>query len=185
MEQTTVSEQFTRLDKFIRQMANTGSGLTATFLYEDDSARKSCRELYEHVTASHPNIRPTWWKISDLVAPGVLAGAVSTAIRADIVVVSAGGAEGLPLPFYVWVNSWLTNRVGSVGALVALLGNAAQDGSQAGRVEKFLQAVAQNARMTFFCDRHSFARTNGTAVRRVNGSRVALRRFALPNSAAA
>lgn len=66
--------------------------------------------------------RSTWWNIEDLAEPGVLAGAVSTAIRADIIIVAVVKDRRLPLPFYVWVNAWLPHRHLRAGKLVRLIG---------------------------------------------------------------
>jgi len=70
-------------------------------------------------------VRPTWWKLNNLFEPGVLAAAVSTAMRADIIVVAIRAEEGLPLPFYTWVNNWLPHRLQPGGVLVALQGKSA------------------------------------------------------------
>src|SRR5512139_2216093 len=66
--------------------------------------------------------RTTWWNVNDFSEPGVLAGAVSTAIRAEVIIVAINKGPGLPLPFYVWVNSWLPHRNLTEGKLVRLLG---------------------------------------------------------------
>jgi hypothetical protein len=51
----------------------------------------------------------------------VLAGAVSKAMRADVIMVAIRATEGFPLPFYVWVGSWLPHRLRGKGELVALV----------------------------------------------------------------
>jgi len=86
--------------------------------------------------------------IADLSAPGILAGAVSSAVRADIIVVASRG-EGLPLPFYVWVNLWWPHRPDSAGTLVALVGQPEPRASRAGPVGDYLSVVAQQTRMSF------------------------------------
>ena len=53
--------------------------------------------------------------------PAVLAGAVSKAMRADVIMVAIRATEGFPLPFYVWVGSWLPHRLRGKGELVALV----------------------------------------------------------------
>lgn len=87
--------------------------------------------------------------MGDLSAPGVLAGAVSTALRADVVVVATHAAEGLPMAFYVWVDAWLPHRPQNAGALVALLGKRRNSAPSSGRVRDYLNAVAREGRLDF------------------------------------
>src|SRR5258707_1912336 len=93
--------------------------LNAVLVYEDAATRQWAREVFERVKreAGHENARATWWKIGDLNEPAVLAGAASMAMRADVVVLAIRRREGMPLPFYVWVNSWLPHRLQRTGPL--------------------------------------------------------------------
>src|SRR5689334_8765513 len=140
MEHTSVSEQLTRLDKLVAESSGAGYGLNVTFVYEDAATRKWAREVFERATkvAGDQSLRATWWKINDLSAAGVLAGAVSTALRADVIVIATASGEGLPLPFYVWANSWLEHRSGKPGAIVGLLGCMENPSAQSGRLVSYL-----------------------------------------------
>jgi hypothetical protein len=151
MEPGSVSEQIIRLDKLVAHSAAAGYGLNVTVVYEEAATRKWAREIYERAArvAGTEAIRATWWRVNDLSEPGVLAGAVSTAMRADVIIVAGRGAEGLPLPFYVWVNSWLAHRAGRAGAVVALLGAAEKKSSHSGRVTEYLRQVARQGRLEF------------------------------------
>src|SRR5262249_34416018 len=121
---TTTSERGARWEEWAIPANGSGYSLNIVFLYQDGPTRKWAKEVYERVThvAGPETARATWWRISDLSEPGVLAGAVSTTMRADVIVVAVRTGEGLPLPFYVWVNAWLPHRAAQTGALVALLG---------------------------------------------------------------
>ena len=123
--------------------------LNVAFLYEDASARRKANRFCERVERlfSPRQLRGTWWKMSDLYHPGVLAGAVSQTMRADLIVVATRGTEGLPLPFYVWVNSWLPHYPAGTGALVGLLGASSTGPAPLGRVRDYLVAVAKQARL--------------------------------------
>ena len=99
-------------------------------------------------------VRATWWRIGDLSQPGVLAGAVSTALRADMIVVAIRAAEGLPLPFYVWVEQWLPHRLVPAGALAALLPASSAANSRPGRVADYLRAAARQGRLDFLIKEH-------------------------------
>jgi hypothetical protein len=159
MEHTTVSEQFTRLDKLVAESTGSGYGLNVTFVYEDAVTRKWAREVYDRAAkvAGDEIVRATWWKMSDLSAAGVLAGAVSTAMRADVIVIATAGTEGLPLPFYVWINSWLEHRSAGTGAIVALLGSTDKPAAQSGRLISYLGQVARQGRLDLVCERRVFA----------------------------
>jgi hypothetical protein len=137
------------LEKLVTGLPAAEYVMNVTVVYEDAQSHKWAREVYQHIEAqAGPKVvRVTWWNVVDLLQPGVLAGAVSTAIRSDIIVAAVSGSEGLPLPFYFWVNSWLPHRPFGSGALVALLGAPLPRNSQSGRLRKYLRAVAKRARM--------------------------------------
>jgi hypothetical protein len=144
------SERLTQLDSLVRGMLGGGQGPRATFLYQDEETRTWAREIYERMAklARNEGVRASWWKIDDLSAPGILAGAVSSAVKSDVIVV-ASRPEGLPLPFYVWVNLWWPHRPETAGALVAVIGKPGPNAPRAGRVGEYLQEVTQQARMPF------------------------------------
>lgn len=137
------------LEKLLTALPRTEYQIEVTILYEDNGARKWAGEVYQNVEAMAgvKAVRGTWWKLSDLVQPGVLAGAVSKAMRSDMIVIAVRGSEGLPLPFYFWVNSWLPHRIAGMGALVALLGKPSPRNRESGRLCKYLRAVARRGRM--------------------------------------
>src|SRR6266571_3642093 len=118
IRQGSVPEQITGLDKLGIAGLGAGNGLNVVLVYEEAETRQWAREVYERVSkfAGAGKVRATWWKIGELNQPGVLAGAVSMAMRAKLIVVATRGAEGLPLPFYVWVNGWLPHRFSAAGA---------------------------------------------------------------------
>jgi hypothetical protein len=118
-------------------------------VYEDAAAcewaREHCAEMVMGPDAK--DVRSTWWKLNDLSHPAVLAGAVSKAMRADVVVVAVRETEGFPLPFYVWVNSWLPHRLRGTGTLLGLLASSERPNPHMNRAAKFLRAVARRVRM--------------------------------------
>lgn len=137
------------LEKLITALPTVEYELNITVVYEDGADRKWAGEVYQSVEAmaGAKAVRCTWWKLGDLVQPGVLAGAVSKAMHSDMIVLAVRGSEGLPLPFYFWVNSWLPHRIPGAGALVALLGKPNRRNAEAGRLRKYLRTVARRARM--------------------------------------
>ena len=151
MIQMTLSEHAASLDGLASVSPATGYSLNVVFVYQDPQTRKWAKSIYERMArlAGPESARATWWGISDLSEPGVLAGAVSTAMRADVIVVAIRASEGLPLPFYVWVNSWMPHRGLLTGALVALLGLAGKPNPHTGRVRQYLETVARQSRLDF------------------------------------
>jgi hypothetical protein len=139
------------LEKLVTGLPAAQYVMNITVVYEESQTHKWAGEVYQTMEAmlGAEGVRGSWWKLADLSQPGVLAGAVSKAMRSDMVIVSVRGSEGVPLPFYYWVNSWLPHRVGGIGALVALLGAPLPRNSESGRLRKFLRTVARRGRMDF------------------------------------
>ena len=154
MKQTSVSEQVAGLDGLTVFPPPAGRNLGVTLVYHDPPTHAWAGEVYERLRklAGKDSVRATWWKISDLMEPGVLAGAVSTAMRADVVVVALDAAERLPLSFHVWVDTWLPNRLQVAGCLVALIGSVEQPNGQSSRMREYLRAVAREGRLEFLLE---------------------------------
>src|SRR5438477_4212268 len=101
---TPGSEPSVRLKSLVQSLLGSGKGLAISFVYQDEQTHQWANEMCKTIVklTGTEGVRPSWCRIDDLSAPGILAGAVSTPVRADLIVV-ATRAEGLPLPFYVWV----------------------------------------------------------------------------------
>jgi hypothetical protein len=84
--------------------------------------------------------------------PAVLAGAISTALRADVLMVAIRATEGFPLPFYVWVDSWLPHRSPGKAALVALITLPERPSLPIDRGREYLRAVARQGRLDFLLE---------------------------------
>ena len=151
MKTTCAVENAEKLSGILAQLKDGQSPLRVTFLYENETTRGWARESCEQIKAlvGNDRLQATWWRITELNDAGVLAGAVSTAMHADLVVVATEATEGLPLAFYVWINGWTPHRMKSTGALVALLGRSMRGNSRSGRVADYLRAAASNTRMHF------------------------------------
>ena len=151
-----LSYKLSRLDKVVTVSDDAKSTLNITLLYEDDETREWAREAFNRVVklAGEQPVRPTWWRLSNLDQPGVLAAASSTAMRADVIVVAVRAAEGLPLPFYAWTNAWCPNRLQLNGVLVAMLGTSAKH-QRSGRVGDFLRVIAKEARLHLLLEQRS------------------------------
>jgi hypothetical protein len=145
MKQTSVLERDAALDDLPRNSPPAGRALNITVIYHDAATQAWAREVHNRVAklAGKQCVRATWWKISDLVEPGVLAGAVSTAMRADMIVVAIDSAEGLPFAFNVWVDTWLPHRMQAMGWLVALIGSSEEANGHSIRAREYLRAVAR------------------------------------------
>jgi hypothetical protein len=148
LKQLAVSDRGTSLADLKLPSREPGYTLNVTLTYQDSQTKAWAREVYEQICeiAGAEHVRATWWNIGEFGEPGVLAGAVSKAIRADAVVLAVRADEGLPLPFYVWTNSWLPHRALANGALVTLLGHSKRSAAHATRLKAYFSAVAKEGR---------------------------------------
>jgi len=137
------------LEKLVTGLPASECAMEITVVYDEAQTHAWAVEVYKKIQGilGAQVVRGTWWNVADLGEPGVLAGAVSKAIWSDLVVVALSCSEGLPLPFYFWVNAWLPHRVNGVGALVGLLAAPVHKTTQSGRLKRYLQSVARRARM--------------------------------------
>jgi hypothetical protein len=137
------------LEKLVTGFPASDCAMEITVVYDEPQTHTWAEDVYQKIqgTLGAQAVRGTWWNVADLAEPGVLAGAVSKAIRSDLIIVAVSCSEGLPLPFYFWVNAWLPHRVNGVGALVALLAAPVHKTAQSGRLKRYLQSVARRARM--------------------------------------
>jgi hypothetical protein len=142
-----------RLEKLIPLPGDKHAPLNVVLVYEDDETREWAREAYERVcrASGTQQVRPTWWRVSNLSEPGILAAAASTAMHADVIVVAVRTSEGLPLPFYAWTSAWAPNRFQFCGVLVAMSGSSLTAGTP-GRLSDYLGAIAKQARMEFLSE---------------------------------
>jgi hypothetical protein len=150
-QRTPVCEPLSALDGIVAGVSGSKNGPRIIFVYQDEEAHGWAKEVSQRIIklAGNESVQASWWKISDLTAPGILAGAVSSALRADLIVV-ASRAEGLPLPFYVWVNLWWPNRTEYPGALVAIVGVPERAACRSEKIGDYLRVVAEQAKMSFF-----------------------------------
>ncbi len=128
-------------------------------LYQDPPALTWAREVCDRVKAlvGAEAVRTTWWKLDDLNSPAVLAGAVSTALRADVMVVSVYAAEALPRPVYAWVDSWLPHRPKAAGALMALIAMPSRPAHRLEQVRDYLRVVARQGHLDFLVEERKLA----------------------------
>jgi hypothetical protein len=148
------SESISRLEKLTALTTKDGAALNVALIYEDAQTREWARSAYDRVSnaAGEQGVRPTWWNLNNLGDPGVLAAAVSTAMRADVIILAARAGEGMPLAFYAWINAWLPNRFRRGGVLTALLGTTERCGARPVRVGEYLREVARQGRMSFLLE---------------------------------
>jgi hypothetical protein len=184
-KENLTAESISRLEKLIAISPEDGAPLNVALIYEDAQTREWAREAYERITklAGEQGVRPTWWNLDNLGEPGVLAAAVSTAMRADVIVLAAQAGEGMPLAFYTWINAWLPNRFFRGGVLAALLGKTQRSGARRARVGEYLREVARQGRMSFLLETRTLAiganGSNGhTHLNGRNGSSYANRNLA-------
>jgi hypothetical protein len=158
MTRNSIAKYTASLEKVVNGLP-THYALNLTVLYEETHSRDWARAVVGRVekVLGRGAVRCTWWNMGDLHHPGVLAGAVSKAMRADLIVVATREPDVVPLPFYVWVNSWLPHRRPKTGALVALLGRAEPPSLRSDRMHKYLRAVARRGRLDLLLEERKCA----------------------------
>jgi hypothetical protein len=149
MSRKSEPNRIPNLEKLVTGLPASEYVLNVTVLYHDAQTRSWANEVYQKVqrVVGTETVRGSWWKLADLGEPGVLAGAVSRSIHSDMIVIAVNESEGLPLPFYFWINAWLPHRVPGLGAIVGLLGPTRPDQRETGRLKKYLRAAANRTRM--------------------------------------
>ncbi len=139
--------------KFIRPLHRSCTPKEATkvtnvmVVYQDAHTRKWATNFYPAKVKGCVEVKCSWWNLNDLNEPGVLAGAVSTAIRADVIVVAVLTGTGLPLPFYVWADSWLPHRKLTEGKLIALVGLAKERKNKDDSGRTYLREMARQGHL--------------------------------------
>jgi hypothetical protein len=154
MKQLPVSERGVKLQNAITITPRPGYTLNMTLVYHDETSQAWAREVYQKVgkLVGRDSVRAMWWKIDDLACPGVLAGAVSTAMRANIIVAAVDSTQELPLPFHVWVNTWLPNRLHAAGCFIGLIGTPEKSRAGAKKTAEYLRATAQRGGFEFLIE---------------------------------
>src|SRR5258705_7038341 len=131
--------------------------LNIVLVYEDERTHRWSREVLARMreVAGEQSVRSTCWNIADFKESGVLAGAVSMAMKADIIVAAFCETKKMRLPFYIWVESWLPHHVKRPGALVALVGECEENVGEPGTVGSYLRAVARQAHLDFLIEKRA------------------------------
>lgn len=109
----------------------------AVVIYEDNATHSWAEQALAKCAGRRAGWKTTWWRMSDLDQPGVLAGAVSSTMRAHLIIVAVRSGGNFPLPFYVWAKSWMPHRAFR-GSLVGLIGSTAET-----RARDYLVAVGR------------------------------------------
>jgi hypothetical protein len=92
-------------------------------------------------------------------------------MRADVIVVAIRATDGLPLPFYVWVDSWLPHRQQGTGALVALLGFPERFVAPMERAREYLKALARKGHLDFLIEERKLPNSSSRSI--ASGAREA------------
>lgn len=125
--------------------------LKVVVVYQDSLTRAWALDLWDKVNSALKNesVFLQSWRMTDLTHARVLPEAIAAAATADILLVSIRAATELPPALSVWVEGWIPQRGQLAGTLVALLGTSDEPPVEPPPVERYLQAVAQRARLDF------------------------------------
>jgi hypothetical protein len=149
MKKISVLERGTSVDSLARAVSAFGPAVKVAVIHHTENSREWARDIFARIETLGvgEGLQSTWWKMSDLSQPGVLAGAVSKAIHADVILLTIDSTQPLPFAFYVWVESWLPNRLLAPGALVTAIGIGRQLSSLAKKTREYLRTVARQGRL--------------------------------------
>ena len=151
MNMNNFSNRTTSLRKMSSGPAVSERALKMVVVYQDAATRRWARHACDRVQklVGDENVRCIWWKMGDLETPGVLAGAVSTTMRSDVVVVALHASTPLPLPLCVWAEAWLLHRLPVAGSLLALIDFPASTNHYSDDAREFLRSIARQGHLDF------------------------------------
>jgi hypothetical protein len=153
MAHSNILNRMAPSDEALIALAEDEPALNVTMVYEDLATRRWAMETWGRATqmTGEGNISVTSWSIGDLARPEILAEAILSAARADIIVIAVSAAEKLPIDLCVWIAAWVPRRARRVGALVALIGLSQEpDDHQAFSARDFLWMIALKGGLDFF-----------------------------------
>jgi hypothetical protein len=120
-------------------------------IYEDaltqQWAQAKCRRTRQLVGADY--VRSTWWELDFLSQPRVNSAALSSALTADILIVSLYASERVPFALSAWLEVLFAKRVQAPGVLVALIGRPQPAAAGPSAVAEYLYRVAAKANFDF------------------------------------
>lgn len=130
--------------------SETNPAFNVVIAYEDfetgKQAKKTCDYLAEHIEDDCP-VSPQMWKFDVLCVTKLREMAANDAAAADIIIVSAHGANELPSEVKAWIELWVPKCRRAI-ALVALLDSAIEGWQNP--VRDYLADVARRAKLEFF-----------------------------------
>jgi hypothetical protein len=124
--------------------------MTVMVLYEDgvthDRARSVCDNLLDRFWGEL-EFELTWWRFDYLRTSPMAEAAVESAVKAQLVIISAHAGENLPESVRDWIENWIPKRGLRRGALAALIGVGRETG--AAPIIGYLRQVAERAQMEY------------------------------------
>jgi hypothetical protein len=128
--------------------------LNVVLAYEDFSTGMHALRTFDHLflgrhQAPQLNMQNVW-KFDLLGIKKLREIAVSEAVHADMVIISAHGSGDLPADVKRWIEGWVGERQPGPGAFVILLDDTDRDASGQLAVEAYLEDCAAQAGMDYF-----------------------------------
>ncbi len=152
MAHSNILERIGPADKVPINLAEDEPALNVTMVYEDPATREWASKMWgrEMQMDFRENISLASWGIGDLARPEILAEAISSAARADVIIIAVSARERLPIDLCVWIGAWVLRRARRTGALVALISLPQEPDYQAFSTQDLLRLVARKAGLNFF-----------------------------------
>jgi hypothetical protein len=132
--------------------------LQVVVLYQDTATRKWAKHVCQALQAAVGTrpVRCTWWNLGELHEPAVFAGAVSTAMRSEVIVTALTATDRPSLSLCLWVNAWLKHRCKAAGALIGLVRLPTSCPPPTG-TQTYLRSVAREGRLNLLMEERRLA----------------------------
>lgn len=127
-------------------------GIKIVMVYEDLGTGNRVMRVFDALTQRCGKdivLQHDMWKFDILGCSSMSRMAAEDAGEADVVIVSAHGADPLPDEVKAWFKEWIKNRSPRPAALVALLDDGPCACSELDETKAFLQEIAKEGRMEF------------------------------------
>jgi hypothetical protein len=121
-------------------------------VYEDQQTRDRALRLCDELVRKFRHdlgMDFSWWRFDYLRDSDLAKLAADAAVNADIVVFSVRGANELPPPVRLWIDSWVDRQMSRPNALVALIGVADQPSIGLTPIHIYLREIARQAGMEY------------------------------------
>lgn len=164
--------------------AEAEDNFTILVAYEDPFTHERAHHLCDRLLNrfwGYLEFEISWWSFDFLRDTALVDAAVEAACRAQLIILSAHAAPGLPTSVEKWIDRWAVKRQLRQGVLAALIGLPAEPGGAP--IVNYLRQAAEQAQMDFLPPAAPVPEARRTGISETKNARVAaaLRRMLDPH----